>query len=465
MESFETKGHWWIPTKASRKLFGDLVYNENAGAKLALSGTFSDSPNDVPETYEVILGISAQGKLITLVNSVPLNLTWNFFSKNLGSSTYHSHLIFEGVHFKNKKQIKFHELRASYSDLDAWVNKSGFRISESPIRGRATRRQAITFSLPKSRAVKLSKKLTAGVAFHRNGPTWNAVQVEAKITQQAFFVIRNTQKTDTSYFELKEKVSSLAELLQLASQRLATPKEIIGYTKKNRELIGKKRTPYYPPVKIYYQPIEVPGNLKAIYPNDFLFLFKDLTDKQIANWFSAYGRYQTQIHLYRTLRYSSRSFAETKFLNIVQALEALHSKLYTAHQLDPKIFKQRRDEAIASVPPKLKEWLHETIGSNNFKPLKSKLAELLEKKRPLFSEIVSDHNTFAYRVRQTRNQLIHQGLHQRSFEQGKELHCATLLLVYLFEAYLLQLIGFTPAKIKTIYKRRIIDYKSWGILF
>ncbi|UYN91551.1 MAG: hypothetical protein KIT70_09335 [Anaerolineales bacterium] len=463
MDSIEVKGFWWLPGKTSKKLPGELVYSVHDGAHLSLLGTFEKPTRTDANTPEIILGISQEGTAYTLYNLIPTKISWSFF-RGSGQSTYFAHFVFEGVHFRKPGEIKFHKLQARYADLDAWVDTFGFKLDHNLSKSQKRSRQSIAYSLPKSRLVNLPDKTSVGITFRRKGPTWNIVQTEATITQETYLVVK-ANKRDVSFFDLNKKLGRFSDLLQLASQSLATPKELVGFTKRNVEHVGEKKEPYYPPVKVYYQPIEIPKNIKSKTQHDFLFGYKELTNQQIVKWFQAYENHETQIHLYRTLVYNDKNFAETRFLNIVQALEALHSSLYKSHVIDPQIFAQRREEVLATAPPKLKVWLSETIGDNNYKRLKQRIQELFSKKDALFEAVIQDPDQFALRIRATRNQFIHQREHKASLKHGKELMCATILLKYLFEAYLLQLTGFGSTRIQKIYKKRINKYRSWGVIF
>ncbi|MEX1247934.1 MAG: HEPN domain-containing protein [Anaerolineales bacterium] len=461
MEDLDVKGYWWLPKKPSRKLPGDLSFKPEYGAYLTLLGTFGEFTNRF-EAPEIILGMTQEGKRITLFNLIPRNISWPIIG--LGGSRYFAHFIFEGVHFKKKSDIKFHQVQASYVDLDAWVDTFGFKIEHGYSNKRKLGTPSISYSLPKSRLIELPDKTKVGVTFWSKGPSWNLVQTEAKITPETFLVAKSIQG-DISFFDLNQTLSRLADLLQLATQRLSSPRQIIGFTDKNVESIGEHKRAYYPPVKVYFEPIEIQSDPEEKPQHDMLFTFKELTNRQIVKWFAAYENHDTQIYLYRSLIYNNRSFAETRFLNIVQALEALHSSLFKSHYLPPKTFELRKGKVINSAPPSLKNWLNNAIGNSNYKRLTQRALELLQKRKPLFVSVISDNQLFARRVVATRNLFIHQQSNRLVFAHGEELHCATLLLKFLFEAYLLQIMGFGSKKILRIYERRIRQYKSWGAMF
>lgn len=462
MEKFDIKGYWWVPKRPAQKLAGDLSYSPDEGAYLSLLGVLGKPFTNNPEKPEIILGTSQEGKSFTLFNLIPTNINWAI--TGLGGSKYFAHFVFEGAHFKSKNAIKFHKLQGRYTDLDAWANMFGFKIDDGFSHRRSSRKPSIKYSLPKSKLFELPDETKVGITFWSKGPAWNIVQTEAKITQETFFIARSP-KGDVSFFDLNKYLSHLADLLQVASQRIAIPEEIIGFTEANAEQYGEKKEKYHPPVRIFYQPIEKTKSPKRKTQHDMLFSFKDLTKTHITKWFSAYEKHQTQIYLHRSLIYNERTFAETRFLNIVQALEALHGTLFKSNLLDAKIFAIRREAVVSSAPPRLRKWLRSTIGENNFKRLKQRIFELLKRKHSLFKNVILDDNKFAYRVRATRNQFIHQARHKAAFVNGKELHCATLLLRLLFESYMLQVIGFSSKRVAKIYIRRINEYKSWGTIF
>ena len=62
MDKFEYEGIWWLPDEPEKQVSGTLRFTPNEGAILDLIGSFKD----IKEINKIILGISSNGKNITL---------------------------------------------------------------------------------------------------------------------------------------------------------------------------------------------------------------------------------------------------------------------------------------------------------------------------------------------------------------------------------------------------------------
>lgn len=453
-DSLNILGYWWLPASEEIKLPGILTFSQEEGAILDVVGQFGI---DRPEQSLLILGMDLQGHPITLSNCL-LRSSNKPFGSGVGNEKYWALMIFEGAHFQAEDQIKFRQLFGCYTDLDAWVNIHGFKI-ERDFTGENFSSK-VSYENPPNHLIEVGDNLQAGIIFTYNN---SIEQNEEKITQHTYLMVENNNG-DVDFEVLFEKLNIFSYLLQVATQRVPYPVSITGFSNENEQEVdgGEK---YFPEIKIYYQPIEPIQQQKPLMPHEMLFTFKDLSDEQIRNWFSSFTKYETQFHLYRVLFFSNRLFLETKFLNIAQALESLHGILYGSLNLPKDEFKKRKDLVIGLVPEELKSWVENALNNANYKSFKQRIFELLQKKEYLFSTCIGDIEAFSKKVRDTRNELVHQGKHKGSFSSSKELFSATRLLSILFEIYLLEIMGFPDGMLDEIFKRHMGKYLPFGVRF
>jgi len=145
---------------------------------------------------------------------------------------------------------------------------------------------------------------------------------------------------------------------------------------------------------------------------------------------------------------------ETRFLNIAQALESLHSILFDNWYLPHDKFVEQKEKVLKVVPPDLIEWIETALNSANYKHFSLKIFELLDKKKNILGQCINDMGLFAKRVRDTRNEFVHQNKLKWTF-QKKELPSAINLMTMLFETYLLEIMGFSDEKIQELLKPKI----------
>lgn len=105
-----------------------------------------------------------------------------------------------------------------------------------------------------------------------------------------------------------------------------------------------------------------------------------------------------------------------------------------------------KERALNCVPDDLLDWVKEALNNANYKRFKIKILELLENKRAIVELFVEDFDTFAKRITNTRNEFVHHNKRKNSFQVGEELFSVINILTILFEAYVLEFIGFSDKK-------------------
>ncbi len=454
----ELKGYWWLPNSAQNRLPGTLTFSQEGGAFLEVVGVFSTERIVQIEQPIIILGITQQGKPVTLYKC--LYTQWSYPLVGLGGGKYRVHVVFEGVHFDAEEKIKFHKLCGSYTDLDAWVDIYGFSIEQENANGKFT--STIRYEKPASQFFDVGDGFEVGIGFSSHGPDQSIVQTEVKISQRAYLVIKSNNG-DVGFADLFKRLNIFSYLLQNAVQRVPYPISVFGFSKENSQE-REGREPYYPEIYIYYQPIESMLDHKEKIPQEFLFTFRDLTAEQIVTWFSSFDKYETVIHLYRSLFFSNRLFIDTKFLNIVQALESLHSILFNNQYLPNDKFVEQKEKVLQVIPSEFIEWVNDALSNANYKRLRLKIFEILDTKKEVISKFIDDMDLFARRVTGTRNNLVHHNKQKWTF-QKEELPSAIYLLTMVFEIYLLEIIGFSDEKVKELLEPKIQSHLTgWNHL-
>src|SRR6185295_18858109 len=103
MNGFEYYGIWWLPANPDNTVPGILTFTNEDGIGLQLLGTLGDfSTFNTRKPYPLILGISSEGKEITLIDCWTAGL-------NIGSGfareSYKSTFCLLGAHFDAPDKI------------------------------------------------------------------------------------------------------------------------------------------------------------------------------------------------------------------------------------------------------------------------------------------------------------------------------------------------------------------------
>ena len=132
-EKFEFKGIWWLPDKPEEQISGTLRFVAAEGAVLELIGSFKDlqDMNKILEP-EIILGISSNGKNITLYKCFETKSTISF--PGFQTSSFYGNVVFVGVHFQKAEEIKFNNLSIHYLHLDEWILDSSIKCNSDFLR-------------------------------------------------------------------------------------------------------------------------------------------------------------------------------------------------------------------------------------------------------------------------------------------------------------------------------------------
>lgn len=454
-------GFWSINGK---EYSGMLSFSQEDGIHVTILSTEMQLGFNKVESFPIITGVIETGEPITLVNCQMFNS--NMRMRNIGESlsTYvekaviRAKYMLEGIVFDSVDDIKFRSLMGVYSDLDEWVDTSGFEIEHS-FGENEDFEYSIKYQAPEPLIFEINSEISVGIGFSYHGPTQSMVQKKAQIEQGSHLMIRSLG--DPIHFEeLFTYLRWFSLLLQFGSQRKSYPMEILGIIDKedNHEFKYSKR------VKIYFQPIETIRDVSSIYPPFFYFTFNELGEEKLKNWFDGFNDLKTVVNLRSTLFLHERLFLETKFLNIIQALETIFSLFFDATQIDSEEFSKIKEDIISILPDEHKDIIVNKIGCLNYLPQLDKLERLFNEKEGVFSQVIYDSKSFCKRVNKTRNSIVHASSRKRKLSD-KEIMYATELLKILFDSYLLKFLGFSEEEIDLKSQKRIDEYLERGIVF
>ena len=93
--SFEYSGLWWLPQRPDHRVAGTIRYSIDTGAILQLIGRlWEESPNSSDAPIPIILGLTSNGRVLTLLRS--LLLRESFSAPGLSTMQIYSHFVLEG---------------------------------------------------------------------------------------------------------------------------------------------------------------------------------------------------------------------------------------------------------------------------------------------------------------------------------------------------------------------------------
>jgi hypothetical protein len=118
-EAIRYEGYWWLPGAGEHSVPGIVTFDPDKGTTLDLMGSLKGLEGIVdPIEPEIILGLSSDGKLLTLKDCAKTfgNLR---FGSGFSTSTFAANTVFVGEHFERPGEVGFERLIVEYLHLGA----------------------------------------------------------------------------------------------------------------------------------------------------------------------------------------------------------------------------------------------------------------------------------------------------------------------------------------------------------
>lgn len=454
IKEFEYKGIWWLPDKPKEQISGTFRFTPNEGAILELIGSFKDIKNmNKILQPEIILGVSSNGKNITLHNCFETKSSSSF--PGFQTSSFYANLVFIGAHFQKSEDLKFKSISVRYLHLDEWVNISGFDIK--PFREKEKKEAIIRYKLPEPFQADISDRFKILINFRATGPSFSFVQKEATIKQSTEVKIETSQ--DKPFEEYQKIMFHIRNFLTLGITKPVYPLAIAGLTEVNKEMVNDKA--YYPPVEVFYRLSEIPKEHKTLFPVDMLFTFNDISSRFepfLRNWYEKADLLEPVYDLYFGTFYNPRMYLEHRFLSFIQAIESFHQRVYGGKYLSDEDYKVVYDALVAAIPDGfkggLKNRLKEYLKYGNEFSLRKRLEEIFDKHQDILDKVIKNKSAFIEKVVDTRNYLTHYDKELRERATGEEdLYRLTQKLKMCLEICLLTEVGFSSEEVKALFSR------------
>ena len=455
IEGFEHKGIWWLSDKAGEQIRGTLKFSPNEGAILDLDGAFNSHKNlEEMQNFPIILGVTVEGKEITLINCSETKCST--YTPGMKISSFYSRLVFKGIHFKKLEDIRFKNIFVHYSHLDDWVGISGFGISY----GSQDNDEVVVKYKPQKPIEARVEDYKVSIVIKNTYPTHTIVQKEASIKQTTYIKIEPPE--EKPFGEYWNIMHNIKNFLSLGVRELVYPLTIEGTTEKNKHVIKDDKS-FYKPVEVFYRLLDDP-KIREILPFQMLFTFKDIHDRFeifLRNWFEKAHLLKPTYNLYFGILYNPHLYLESQFLSLTQAIESYHQRIYGGRKyLSEEGYKVVYDALVEAVPEEtegsLKDRLKEYLKYGNEFSLRTRLKEVVDCYGVLTTLFINDKVKFVNDVVETRNYLTHYSKDKKEPSPAKNYDELFLLihnLRIIVEICLLKEAGFSLEEIKDLFLR------------
>lgn len=361
-EKFEYKGLWFLPENTENKIEGTLVFDPSNRAILELTGSFDDIAIKT-EDHEIIFGFTAKGKEVTLFNCMSSGFTMSM--PGIQITRYSIQFIFEGAYFPKSEDIKFNKLRANIVKLEEWTNVWGLHIKFNT----ETKELNTTFNIPESIPFKINDNISGMFTF----------SYKCGLAPEADFKIQQTTDLELSYTTEIWFQDFLRHLYHFRTFLTLGIYEEIYYEAIEFIRIDKTKTEE---IKIYFS--QPKRNVKVLNRDfhDFLFNYKLIEanfEQIIQKWFIIKETIPPVLNSLFASFSERDEFMETKFLNIVQALEIYHRRINEDTLALKTEFQSRLNPILDGLTENQKKWLLDKLAYKWEPNLRSRLKFLFRK--------------------------------------------------------------------------------------
>lgn len=452
MNSFESTGVWWLPDKPDKKISGTLKFDPVDGASLGLIGSFKEALNlGNMQELDVILGVTANSKLVTLYGCVESNT--HFGVPGFTSSSFYVGMVFVGYHFGKGEDIVFDSLSVSYSYLEDWTRITGFRPGLKFDKKNGLDKYELTYSYPDKVEIKLDGfDLSFDYSFREGGDRLKKVEV----FHDTFLKV---QPKSALHFDVyyRDILYHLQNFLSLAIGKPVYPLGIKGKNSNCKTVLsGGKEV--FNDILVYYRLRKLPDLSKTLHPRDMFFCYGDIAsdfEGCLSNWFSKADVLAPVYDLYFATLYGSEMYLQHEFLSLVQAVESYHRRVFGGQYVDESAYKSVYDALVQAIPEKtdsgFKASMRQRMKYLHEFSLRKRLGEIVEKCGDVFVPVIPSIPVFVESVVDTRNFLTH---YDKSLEskakKGNGLYKITKQLKFLLEICLLIELGVSEANIKAL---------------
>jgi len=453
MGASELRGFWWLPERPDDKVAGILTFPAEESIRLELIGALKDLPDLVnSQSPEVVLGI-ADGKLVTLVDCIESRISLSL--PGCMSQSFVAAMALVGAHFDSTEKMMFNRVDVQYPLLADWAGVSGI-TPKYRFEGKCVRGCEVNYEWPEEQIVPLKEgtlRITYGVQ------TGGDLLREFKVRHST--LMRFDCTLPKSFEELyREIVCPMQYFLCLATGESNYPTSLTVYSPLHTiELPQREREPI--PIEVRWSGMHA-GEYQSerIHSDSMRFQLKDVKAqcaRLISRWFELSHELGEILGLFYNTLHTPHMYLEYEFLSVMQALEAYHRFRKNNCENPPEEHEKRLDEILKAVPEPHKCWLKEKLAFSNEPSLHKRLRELLDNHYLVMADLVGSTddsiNRFVTRVKDTRNYLIHHNDRLRNkVLTGAQLFSATRVLIFLFEACLLEDLGFSEESINRMFR-------------
>ena len=299
-------GNFWVENNNKKTAPGQINQNNNDFEISFVNVTF----NDYDEDYILLNGIIENKKLSLIIINDPIKST----QAKVINNTYHIKYLFKGMHYTNKKDIKFENINIKIDNISPTISL-----------------HTLSTNTPKPEILlmkKPTKKYTANL---------NEFILEIFLKSKSTFGHSSNGEYATFNEEIIIKLNYYnPKSINEVYNHLVKIKDLFTFLTGKSEIIGLYESSEYNEINMFFPMMAKTHNRKPQH-NPLIHLNENNLEKIFNNWFKNYKSLNGVYDLYFSTIESNLS-SETLFLTYCQILESYHRKRYSGEYVTKEKF-------------------------------------------------------------------------------------------------------------------------------
>jgi len=391
------EGRWWLFGEDKPAHFGTLHYGPETGLKLEVKiaehltvHEIVAAAKNMPAFPQTIQGRDRKDRPITVFGCVCMEPD---VAGGLTSYSFHSSDALIGHSLASWDSARYRKVRFHLSLLHKWMGRGCLQLgatAEYPLQVSILPKPDIEVEIGCGTKIRISYEYE-----HESGTGGYCIKEEHGVSME-FAQAISVQRIWVDYVTVLLRLITLfagtkvfVENLSFEVADSGEPADWAEWLRRNEGITKADRDLHALDMNLHYQEIA------ADFP------------KVLNRWFEYHEKLDSALGLYFATVFNKNLRGDHQFLMLAQALEVYHNtnpRFIGSVQPTPT-FRSRRDRILNSIPEDEKEWLAEKLHYANQKTLAQRLAEILGEHE--LSDFIPDPQSFAEKVRHTRNYYTH----------------------------------------------------------
>ncbi len=445
LDDFQLNGIWWLPDNPDQRLSGTLFFKNEGEITLNLVDSFGDVDSRWASygrgqgiRQEIILGITGTGKPCTLYDNFETKTVFSF-PVVLAPSSFRSHYLFVGAHYKHPSEILFSSTLAGFTNLENWIGRFPFRLQSG------TDSYSCSYERPSEFKAILPERHT--IIRLESGYSTSADCTQFMLRHTAFLEIAPENPQGLSWYW--KVLYELCNLLTLLTGETIHVRQFRAFGLNMKENEDRRSDDI---IEVYFtkKKHHARDNISTDEMTMPLPTILDKISAILEAWFSKAETLRSPCDLFFGTFYNPTMSREFQFLALIQAIESFHRVVHGGKYLEDGEWAPHQAAMKERIPDGLesnhKESLKSRIKYGNEYSLRKRLQEIVDSFDGQVSEAISpSRNYYTGVIVDTRHYFTHydDSLREGAL-QGSGLYEANQRLTILMTLLLLREIGIDP---------------------